>query len=179
MDRGPSAMIISTVRECATMLGVVLNAPAKAGDIAELLLRFPDLPRSLVGLYRAHDGERMSGERIGLFHGYWFNSVRQLLDEVAAWDQVRRDIPDDVEGPPSYPPRMVKQLVHAPRWVPFASAGRIHIALDLEPDELGQMGQVINFGADDLAHYQIAQSFEAFLTDMHARYVSGGGTHRW
>jgi len=49
-------------------------------------------------------------------------------------------------------------------WVPFAHDGAGgNLAIDYAPGPAGKVGQIINYGRDDRAHFQLAEDFDGFI----------------
>jgi cell wall assembly regulator SMI1 len=127
------------------------------------------LPPELVAAYRVCNGSpRVPGDPLAenLFYSYRFLSVEQLLALAQSLEHTRRS-----EGPPfprdpipSFPPGAVQDFRTSPAWLAFADdrAGG-YLAIDYDPGPSGTPGQVINFGRDDAAHFQLGTSFTTFL----------------
>lgn len=139
-----------------------LNAPATIEEIqyveSEMGISFPDELRML---YLAHNGEDKSGP--GLFFGLPFLSLDEVLDEWRIFKKVEDGGPLDFDAY-SIPTKYIKEQYVNKKWIPIGNdAGGNNIAIDLDPDEKGQIGQVINFGRDEEVKYVIANSISDLL----------------
>ncbi|MCY7288877.1 MAG: SMI1/KNR4 family protein [Cryobacterium sp.] len=167
--------VISTFNRLLSLLepyqrGTGLPPPAKEVDLSRLQASLGrQLPPDLVAAYRICDGgPNVPGNPLdeSLFYSYRFLSVGQMLSLNSGLENTRRS-----EGPPfpreplpSFPPGAVQDLLTSSDWVAFADdrAGG-YLAIDYLPGPSGTVGQVINFGRDDAAHFQLGTSFENFL----------------
>ncbi|TLG17611.1 hypothetical protein FEK35_00005, partial [Nocardia cyriacigeorgica] len=70
----------------------------------------------------------------------------------------------------------IKPLYTSPGWIPLWSDPREpdYIGLDLDPDEHGITGQIINFGRNEDQHFLAASSFSELLTILHDEVRTGG-----
>ncbi|EJQ44656.1 MULTISPECIES: SMI1/KNR4 family protein [Bacillus cereus group] len=139
-----------------------LNAPATIEEIkyveSEMGISFPDELRML---YLVHNGEVKSGP--GLFFGLPFLSLDEVLDEWRIWKKVEDGEPFDFDAY-SIPKNYIKEKYANGKWIPISNdAGGNNIAIDVDPDKKGKIGQVINFGRDEEVKYVIANRTSDFL----------------
>jgi cell wall assembly regulator SMI1 len=140
-------------------------------DLSELekTLNRP-LSDDLKSLYQAHNGEFDYGSKyfVGLFFDYEFLSARHIVE---IYNLLQRNnqyldlfhIQDDQEYM-SIPPKTVKSVGFDPGWIPIAGYfGGNYIGVDMNPGPDGTLGQIINFGRDDIVHFQIAQDIYSFI----------------
>jgi cell wall assembly regulator SMI1 len=76
--------------------------------------------------------------------------------------------------PKSNPSGKIKEINFHEKWIPFLhdSTGN-YIAYDLDPDHLGNKGQIIIFGKDEYENYLIADSLTSFLKLIYDELSSG------
>jgi cell wall assembly regulator SMI1 len=128
-----------------------------AGSEQSIVQLEADLQISLPADYReflaSHDGQTEDGEWVEL------SRLLAVAEIVPFWKELRdlqlNFVPKDsgVKGG------------FRDGWIPIANIGRHFLALDLDPDEGGQRGQIIGFYADDDDVRWIARSFsDACLT---------------
>ncbi|KMM53230.1 hypothetical protein ACH95_21710 [Bacillus glycinifermentans] len=140
-----------------------LNPPATEEDIqkaeTEMDVAFPEELREL---YLAHNGEKESGP--GLFFGLPFLSLQEMLTEWRIWKGLEGDEELDEIDAYSVPPCWIKEKYVNRRWIPISrDYGGNHIGIDLDSDQEGKAGQVINFGRDEEIKYVIAHNVTDFL----------------
>jgi cell wall assembly regulator SMI1 len=171
-----------------------LPAGASEQQIAEteqsIGLVFPD---QLKALLKMHDGEFAFGstEYPGLFCDYQFLSLRHIRDAYANvcyfhefWSCVGGGGIDPNEYR-ALPADSIRNTGVDLAWLPIAGwfSGNL-IGIDLNPGPTGVKGQIINFGRDDYAHFQIAPdlfSFVQLVRDQYAkrRWHSAFGDDSW
>ncbi|WP_448163290.1 SMI1/KNR4 family protein [Bacillus mobilis] len=139
-----------------------LNAPATIEEIQdaenEMGIAFPD---ELRNLYLAHNGEDKSGP--GLFFGLPFLSLNQVLDEWRIWKRIEEDDFLNFDAF-SIPTECIKERYVNHNWIPISKDyGGNNIGIDVDPDEKGEVGQVINFGRDEEVKYVIANRISDLL----------------
>jgi internalin A len=127
------------------------------------------LPPALVAVYKLCNGSPKVAHDLraeSLFYSYRFLSVEEVLSFAASWHDIRvaGGAGDGLDPIPSFPAGAVQDLYCCEAWVPIAHDGAgCHLAVDFAPGPTGVSGQIINFGPGDLAHFQLAPNFEAFL----------------
>lgn len=139
-----------------------LNAPATIEEIqfaeSEMGISFPD---ELRNLYLAHNGEDKSGP--GLFFGLPFLSLDEVLDEWRVWKRIEDDEFFNFDAF-SIPTECIRERYVNHNWIPISKDyGGNNIGIDIDPDEKGEMGQVINFGRDEEVKYVIANRISDLL----------------
>jgi cell wall assembly regulator SMI1 len=128
-----------------------------------------ELPPALVAVYEVFDGgPKVPGDRLAenLFYSYRFLSVGEVLTFSEGWNHIRQaeDKRYARDPIPSFPAGAVQDLYSSADWIPFADDGAGgNLAIDFAPGPRDVSGQIINFGAHDAAHFQLATSFELFL----------------
>lgn len=139
-----------------------LNAPATIEEIqyaeSEMGIAFPD---ELRNLYLAHNGEDKSGP--GLFFGLPFLSLDEVLDEWRIWKRIEEDDFFNFDAF-SIPTEYIKERYVNHYWIPISKDyGGNNLGIDVDPDEKGKVGQVINFGRDEEVKYVIANRISDLL----------------
>lgn len=170
-----------------------LPAGASEQQIAEteqsIGLVFPD---QLKALLKMHDGEFAFGskEYKGLFCDYPFFNLRRIQDEYALvrymhefWSSSGAGGEDPYEYR-ALPVDSIRNAVVDLAWIPIGGDSGNCIGIDLNPGPTGIRGQIINFGQDDYAHFQIAPdlfSFVQLVRDQYAkrRWHSAFGDDSW
>lgn len=121
------------------------------------------LPESLKAFLLVHDGQ--DGDH-GLVDGQHLLSVAGIMAEWDAWRQLdeaeMNESSADMMG--SEPEGFVKPLYINRGWIPLTKDwGGNSIGLDLDPDHLGTVGQIITFGRDEDVKRVIAPDFESLV----------------
>lgn len=118
-------------------------------------------PEELRELYRLHNGERVTGP--GFFFGLTFLSLDDMLEEWRVWKELESEFA--YEGShDSTPLGWIKEQYINRKWLPISRDGSgNHLGIDLDPDEKGIKGQVLNFGRDEDFKYVIAKNMVQFL----------------
>lgn len=147
-----------------------LRAFASAVDVT--------LPAGFLDLYRWHNGQKME-IHTGPWYGLTFIPLSRSLSEWQSWVDVLSQSSSELlaslnRGATSVPPGFVRCVYANKGWIPFAYdwAGN-HLGVDLDPDEKGTFGQVINFGRDEERKIAIAPSIDAFVDWMVAELRAG------
>lgn len=147
-----------------------LRAFASAVDVT--------LPAGFLDLYRWHNGQKME-IHTGPWYGLTFIPLSRSLSEWQSWVDVLSQSSSEMlaslnRGATSVPPGFVRCVYANKRWIPFAYdwAGN-HLGVDLDPDDKGTFGQVINFGRDEERKIAIAPSIDAFVDWMVAELRAG------
>ena len=140
-----------------------LNPPATSQQINEVASQLPfDFPDELEQLYSVYNGE--ANER-GLFFGFPLISLETAFDE---WQMLAglasEDFSDVDEDIVSIPKGHIKKNYANVSYFPFSrDRGGNYIVVDLDPDEKGTKGQIVNVGSDEDTRYVIAPSLDDFL----------------
>lgn len=158
-----------------------LNPGATTADLEalEAVIGRP-LPDDFMAAYRRHDGQADMYEQDGedklvpgLLFGLPLMPIEAVIEELANWRALREELEADGsleefdEEQASCPSGHVKPVFANPFWVPFADdGGGNFLAMDLDPDTQGHVGQVINMGRDEDVKYVIAPSFGAFMRHL-------------
>ena len=136
------------------------------------------LPAGFVELYRWHNGQKME-IHTGPWYGLIFIPLSRVLSEWLSWrDVLCQSSPESLvslnSNATSVPPGFVRCLYANNRWIPFAYdwAGN-YLGIDLDPDEKGTFGQVINFGRDEERKIAIAPSVGVFVNWVVAELKAG------
>lgn len=119
------------------------------------------LPADLRELYQVWNGEREGG--FGLFFGLPFLPLADMMAEWRIWAGLEEEYALE-GGHYSVPAGWIKERYINRYWLPISKDwGGNHLGLDLDPDEQGRMGQVINFGRDEEVKYVVALSLRHML----------------
>lgn len=144
-----------------------LNPPATVEQIEEaeqqMGIKLPDVVRDL---YLTHNGESDDGP--GLFFGLPFLSLEVMLAEWQNYVEISED--EELQQIESYsvPEEWIKEQYFNRHWIPIAhDDGGNYLGIDLDPDDSGIRGQVINFGRDETVKFVIAHN----LTDL-LKYIA-------
>lgn len=143
-------------------LAASFNPPATEIELrqAEEELGF-SLPAELRELYLIHNGESEHGP--GLFFGLPFLSLDGMLTEWRIWAELEEEYAWEGEHY-SVPAAWIKERYIHRCWLPISKDwGGNHLGIDLDPDEQGRKGQVINFGRDEEVKYVIAHRLTHLL----------------
>jgi cell wall assembly regulator SMI1 len=156
-----------------------LNPGAGEGEIKGLEDAIQvQLPDAFKELYLWHNGQKMN-LRTGPWYGLSFMSLDLIKKEYEMWTQVKRDSSPDsmkdlAESMRSTPPQFVKCEYVNLKWIPFGyDWGGNYLGIDLDPDVLGNAGQVINFGRDEERKIAVAPNLENYLDWMLNELDSG------
>lgn len=116
------------------------------------------LPEDVKASYRLHNGSSAI---------FPYGEELLTLDQVVYhWQLMRTCLPyfegeDAVESEPEGP---IKHVHWSLRWVPFTGGDADHRCIDLDPDESGTVGQIIEFYHETGPSRILAKSFESWLT---------------
>lgn len=152
---------------------ITLNPPATEEEIHRLeTVIGQELPDELRQLYLIANGQRdpylvtpkPEEYSASLFLYYEFLPIEGVIAQYQSWQNIIEDIGEDgnefifaAEGHP------VDPVYWSASWIPVAGGGANGYAIDLSPPRGGNIGQVINFGADDDARIVIASSLSEFF----------------
>ncbi len=136
-----------------------LRGGASAEDIAKLESCFGTIiPEAYIDFLKCHNGE---AEEIGLFLGFVVFGVDQIIHEHQLSKKMYRK---SIASISSFPQNKIKEDCYNPLWLPMATdGGGNFIALDLNPAQDGDYGQVISYGRDEQTMYVLATNFEDWL----------------
>ncbi len=144
-------------------LAASLNPPASEEQIQALedALQTP-LPEDFKNLYRWHNGE---SNTMGLFFGLTFLSIEEALEERKVWAEIAAEGDSTLDsGIVSIPSHFIKENYANRLYLPISKDyGGNNISVDLDPDEKGVYGQVINSGRDEEMRYVLALSVSKFM----------------
>jgi len=128
------------------------------------------LPEDLLESYRMHDGQGSHDNAAGLFDGWYYAPFSTLYEEWRRQENLDDELSDfELRGP-------LKRRYYSKLNVPFAlDHGGNYLGLDLDPGAGGHVGQIINYGGDELVRYVLAPSLASFLSSFaedlrHGRY---------
>lgn len=154
--------IIEQLRFDLPGLAASFNPPATEEELrkAEEELGF-SLPAELRELYQIHNGQSEDGP--GFFFGLPFLSLEDMLAEWRIWAELEEEYAME-GGHYSVPAAWIKERYINRYWLPISKDwGGNHLGIDLDPDEKGVSGQVINFGRDEEVKYVVARRLTDFL----------------
>lgn len=146
-----------------------LNPPATMEEIQLLEKTIGrSLPQDFISLYQWHNGQ-MGDAPTGLWYGLEFISIKGIISHIELEKQIIKQIGEDVinsmsEWMKSTPDGFVKKASNNQFWIPFAyDYGGNFLGIDLDPDKMGIVGQVINFGRDENRKIVTNESISDFL----------------
>lgn len=146
-----------------------LNPPATMEEIQLLEKTIGrSLPQDFISLYQWHNGQ-MGDAPTGLWYGLEFMSIKGIISNIELEKQIIKQIGEDVinsmsEWMKSTPDGFVKKASNNQFWIPFAyDYGGNFLGIDLDPDKMGIVGQVINFGRDENRKIVTNESISDFL----------------
>lgn len=171
--------LLNWLKENAPDVYSGFNKPAELAELESLQNKLSvEFPDSLRSLYLIHNGQSIEC-RCGAFYGMSMLSLEQIESQWSANLQIQRELEHmlDLEPDPdlrSASPGKVKLMSFNDRWIPIAhdSAGNF-VGLDFDPDINGMVGQIINFGNDELVKYVLGNSIEEFLSWYMQQLSSG------
>ncbi len=101
----------------------------------------------------------------GLLAGLEIYNIDEMYEEWKSWREFDSDATlNDARYYSSLPAGAVKCRYTNPKWIPLAhDYASNYIGVDLDPDEQGVIGQVINFGRDENDKRVFANSLEEFF----------------
>jgi len=150
-----------------------LNVPASSADFDNFKTASGyDFPEKLKRLYAINNGQDPDC-MIGLWWGLSFIPIEDMLQ----YHINKSEAIDMSDQDRSFPSRSIKLQHTNPLWIPFAEDGSFnYLAVDLDPDVNGTVGQVINYGRDERDKCVIATDIEQFLLFMTEEIEKGNYT---
>lgn len=142
-----------------------LNPPALNSDIQRIeQVINARLPTDFTECLKVHDGQKGNAE--GLFDGYEFLSIQNILMSWSAWTDLLQD--GDFDDRVAKADAEIQDGWWKKDWIPFATNGRgDFLCLDLAPSDSGHLGQVIKVFHDLPDRSVVSTSFfnwiEGFL----------------
>lgn len=140
-----------------------LNGPASIADFDKFKNASGyDMPDNLKRIYAMNNGQDPDC-MIGVWWGLSFLPIKEMLQY-----HLKKIQPIDMsDKDTSFPQGSIKLLNTNPFWIPFAEDGSYnYLAVDLDPDVNGSVGQVMNYGRDERYKCVIAIDIEEFLLFM-------------
>ncbi|MGE6259952.1 SMI1/KNR4 family protein [Heyndrickxia sporothermodurans] len=139
-----------------------LNPPATEYEIQlieeQMNIKFSS---DLRQLYLTHNGENEMGP--GLFFGLPFLSLNDLLQEWKIWSELEEEYAFEGDSF-SIPTGYIKERYINRYWIPISKDfGGNNLGIDLDPDNGGKIGQLINFGRDEEVKFVIANQLNDLL----------------
>ena len=140
-----------------------LNAPASIADFENFKnssgYNFPETLKRIYSINNGQDPDCM----IGVWWGLSFIPIEEMLQY-----HMNKSQPVDMSDQDrSFPSKSIKLQNTNLLWIPFAEDGSFnYLAVDLDPDVNGTVGQVINYGRDERDKCVIATGIEQFLLFM-------------
>jgi cell wall assembly regulator SMI1 len=123
-------------------------------------------------IYSFFNGEYKEG--VGTFRGHIFLSLDLVIEELNMskenWKPYE-ELPE-YDRIPSFPVNYIQTQYYHKKWIPFLSdhCGNF-IGIDMEPDSLGVVGQVIVYGKDENINFVVASSLGNFL-DLNIQLIN-------
>lgn len=156
-----------------------LNAGASETELGDFSTTLGvNLPDDFLQLYAWHNGQEEHANS-GPWYGLTFLPLDRVKRECDMWREVLADSSPEslislASCMKSTPPGFVRRQYADEQWIPFAHdwAGN-YLGIDLNPDEYGTYGQVINFGRDEERKIAISPSISAFIDWMLSELNSG------
>jgi cell wall assembly regulator SMI1 len=133
------------------------------------------LPEDFKAFYKIHNGQQ--DEATGLFFGLPYLSLEAIDEQWSMWQELStEDFANEMTGT-AYPEGAIIPTYINLKWIPLTEDGSgNHLGIDLDPGPTGTLGQIINFGPDEIDRFAIAPSLTAFLRWMLDQYQSGNFT---
>lgn len=166
------ATIERVLTEHLPEVAATLRPGASDASLARLTQAVGPLPESLVESLRIHDGQDNPTRLLDVYDHLTLLSVDAMLED----HQMRLDVlggdVDSVEYAWMTPHR-VRTIPNCRGWLRFTdSEGQGH-AVDLDPLQDGERGQVIWLPVDGPTPAPVAPSYGAWLTDLARRLDAG------
>ncbi|NHZ90783.1 KNR4-like cell wall assembly/cell proliferation coordinating protein [Massilia sp. CCM 8733] len=120
------------------------------------------LPDPVKRFLAIHDGQ----DGTGLVDGYTLLSIAGIQQQWDGWRELDEEAmnADCADSMGSEPAGTIKPMYTNPAWIALThDYGGNHVGLDLDPDLLGQPGQVIAFGRDEDVKRLLANSFPEYM----------------
>ncbi len=142
----------------------ILNPPATPDDLAVLEARLGlQLPESVRQVYENCNGQSVATP--GVVLGMALLPIERVIDEMVSWLSVTAE-DFGSEDFSSAPENAIKLEYANRRWLPLCDmGGGNYVGLDFDPGSSGTVGQVFNFGRDQLNKCVLASSLAQFLRD--------------
>lgn len=116
-------------------------------------------PSDLIDFYKLHNGLDTD---MGIFYGWSFLSIEEVVSEWETWESLVSS--NTFEGILSEPDEGIKNDWYNLKWIPIGTDGGGNcICLDLDPDDKGISGQLIDVWHDSPERTVIAYSFKEFI----------------
>ena len=169
------ARIRTWIEANAPQLLEVMNPGASEMQIIELeRVLSIQLPDDVKTLYRLCNGQ--SSFNYGIINGTEFLSLERIQDEWSIWKNLldAGELVDenDVEGSRVAPE--IRKTWWSPKWIPLTYNGSgDHDCLDLDPTEIGRIGQIIRMWHDDDERKMVASDIKTWLQQYVKRLESG------
>lgn len=137
-----------------------------------------DLPEELIELYRINNGQIELPHLGPAMISMNFLDITNVIGHYNMWKELYFSElnPGETygdyfnyenEGGKSFPEKAIKLKYINLKWIPlFHDGGGNHIGMDLDSDENGTYGQIINFGRDQKEKFVIAKSLPLFFQLM-------------
>ncbi len=164
----------------------LLNLGADDSHIEILKHHFPfELPEELLQLYKLTNGQKDFPYQGSVFLAMTFLDIPNLIGHYDIWKELSTQElnPGETfgdyynyqkEGGNSTPEKAIKIKYINLKWIPiFYDGGGNHIGLDLDPDQYGTYGQVINFGRDQRQKFVMANSLSQFFALINKQIAAG------
>lgn len=158
--------IENRLAELGCLEAMALRPGADPQTIANLEQRLGvALPESVKRFLAIHDGQ----DGNGLVFGYTLLSVAAIEQQWNGWRELDEEEmnADCADSMGSEPAGVIKPMYCNPGWIPLThDYGGNHFGIDVDPDTLGQSGQVIAFGRDEDIKRLLANSFPEYVETL-------------
>ena len=143
-----------------------LNPAVKMEEVNEIEEKMGfELPAQLKELYQCNNGDNENLE--GSILGLKFLSLGEMFMNWCDWLYVLKDkelMKECEKVAESVAEKAIKKVYANRKWIPLAhDLNGNYIGIDLDPDENGTIGQIINYGSDENRKYVITKNVKEFL----------------
>ena len=123
------------------------------------------LPKDFLNFYSTVNGE---SDYVGSILGFELMSIENIMGEYKFFEKYPKKFI-------SFPKGKIKEGQYNLMWLPIASdGGGSFLAMDLDPDTEGNIGQIITLDRESNISYVIAASFRELLLDVIPREFANG-----
>lgn len=138
----------------------IFNSGATDSEISECESKMGvAFPQELKMLYKHANGQTDASP---IINGYWFNSLNDMCESYLVIKKMidNSEIDDCLVGEPVGP---VKPLYHSSSWLPLFGSDNSNLSVDLDPDNGGVIGQIIEVFYDDEIRTVLSSGTSEFI----------------